>query len=363
MNSTVTVSGMQVHTVVSDNLLVAESTEGTGHVADSNFRTAINQSVHGVLQPVSTITAANNSFFYTYDATATGAKNLDTSVEPYKAVVSDSSAANYRKVVNGDETYDAFKDYVFELKAINSNLDAAKQIRLTRLNLLYDGNTADVTNAYRVAIFTQKLDSTYTAIGNDEAAKMIYSVDGATYFDGKAVDSTTTKAAINASIYNTALPITVAAGQTEYYKVTVRIWLEGEDTECYTTKFVPLTNDWALDLKFDLVNTSESDASKAAVTHIGSAVSILANAVTATGATATLNASVDAAGEALANGEKILSLQWYLHDLGGTDVLQTGATSATFTRTASGTGSYYCAITTEKGNVYNTNMVKLTVEP
>ena len=34
--------------------------------------------------------------------------------------------------------------------------------------------------------------------------------------------------------------------------MVVRVWLEGEDTSCNNETYVRLTNEWSLDLKFEL---------------------------------------------------------------------------------------------------------------
>ena len=44
----------------------------------------------------------------------------------------------------------------------------------------------------------------------------------------------------------------VEAGTTRFYKVTIRLWLEGEDTTCYNDMFALLNDQWALDLAFTL---------------------------------------------------------------------------------------------------------------
>ena len=56
----------------------------------------------------------------------------------------------------------------------------------------------------------------------------------------------------------------IAAGATEYNKVTVRLWLEGEDTTCTNETYAQLTNAYSLALTFHL------GGSENAVTVIGS---------------------------------------------------------------------------------------------
>ena len=45
---------------------------------------------------------------------------------------------------------------------------------------------------------------------------------------------------------------TITAGATKYYKVVVRLWIEGEDTTCTSETFANLTDTWALALQLDL---------------------------------------------------------------------------------------------------------------
>ena len=61
---------------------------------------------------------------------------------------------------------------------------------------------------------------------------------------------------------------TVANGTTKYFKVTLRLWLEGEDTTCNSTTYAQLTDVYSLSAKFDLTHNGEGGV--AAVTAIGS---------------------------------------------------------------------------------------------
>ena len=58
----------------------------------------------------------------------------------------------------------------------------------------------------------------------------------------------------------------IAAGQTEYNKVVIRLWLEGEDTSCTNATFANLTSNYSLAVAFAL------GGDETAVTAIGSAV-------------------------------------------------------------------------------------------
>ena len=84
MNNKVTVTGMEVKTKVSSNLLIAPDEAGaTSKKDDSLFTTTLTQQVKGILEPVSTSDA--KAFFYTIDAKADGSKNLSVASSAYIA--------------------------------------------------------------------------------------------------------------------------------------------------------------------------------------------------------------------------------------------------------------------------------------
>ena len=81
--------------------------------------------------------------------------------------------------------------------------------------------------------------------------------------------------------------ITVAANSTEYYKVVVRLWIEGEDKACTSEVFAELNSYWALDLEIALedeknVATSPSSGEKAGVKITNAKYAITASDYTPT---------------------------------------------------------------------------------
>lgn len=142
-------------------------------------------------------------------------------------------------------------DYVFQLKATNTDTATAKDIKLTQLDLTYAG-TPDGNKAFRVAVFAEDLGTTPTApagvVGNLIG---IYSPSGAVnQTDGQAVASETETGNVS---YNAATSVvSVAENSTNYYKVVVRLWLEGEDKTCTNATFLELTQAWTLDLALEL---------------------------------------------------------------------------------------------------------------
>lgn len=319
MNNKVTVTGMSVTTTVDSNILIASSTAGTGMADEEAFTQGIDQAVTGILQPASTVNAVN--YFYTYDANANGSKNASADVVNYQTVSGDIITVN-------TTDYKAYVDYVFELKAMNVSGEG-RYIVLSKLNLLYDGAHTD-NHAFRAAIFAQAQNGDsreYAAIG--AAANAIYAPDDAAYFDNKAVASATTKASVT---LNAPFAPEVESGDTVYYKITIRFWLEGEDTDCYNTRFVELKEHWTLDLKFELLANDDT-----AVEMIGS----VANA-SVTGSAATYTA-------ALTNDETARSYAWK-----NADGTAAAGTNNAASYTAAADGDFYCEITTVNGNVYRT---------
>lgn len=359
MNKEVTLTGMEVKTKVGDSLLIANSTKGTGHADESTFGKGTNFSISGLLQPVSTISAANNSYFYTYDAKADGSKATATDQNEYIAAHYDSTNDQYQVSTDNGSTYPyvAYVDYVVELKAINSNSTTAKQLRLTDLNLLYDGVVYQ-DHAYRIAIFEQDNTGTavapaYTAIADTAAADNIFAYTGFDYFGTDAaaegVASTTAKGTISPSVNAAGGWVkNIAASTTDYTKLTIRLWLEGEDTDCYSSKFLTLTKEWTLDMKFELADTTDA-ATPEAVEVINSGIK--ASVADTSSAAALYNASGQ-----VHTGAQAVSYQWYKDNLGVVPDTAAGGTTATLASDAVA-GSYYCVITTERGTMYRTNTV------
>ena len=284
MNRTVKVDGMEVKTKVSGNLLISDSNAG-----DSYYGTQLNQAKVALLEPVSSINGTTGSFYYTLDASADGSKRTATDVKEYDVYATDIAAAatdttNYANkfsenyAVTKGMAGDAFTgltgatgyvDYVFYLKA---SPDATNnEIRLTRCNLSYNGGAipatgSDVTlydKAWRVAVFAKPTTVGTTTDDPDGSASYlkgsIKGLPNAAYFGGTAVSSQTQKASPS---FDTSTGVVIDTGLTSgtpaYYKVVVRLWLEGEDTGCKTETYVNLANSWKLDLQFDMVPSADT---------------------------------------------------------------------------------------------------------
>lgn len=265
VNDKVTVTGMTAHTEVSSNLLIsADNTE-------ANFSSeTLNQATlagNKKLEPVSTVNGVD--FFYTVNAKADGSKISTAEYVEYDAA--DPSDFNTAYKTSGAVGY---VDYSFYLKAVSAD-DKSDKVAMTKCNLLYDGDPV-TEKAWRVAVFavaTPKTGDNCDAVSDDEAAiagnlKSILALTGATNQEsGKAVDSTTTRASVTygtPAVIDNTIP---SAATTRYYKVVVRLWLEGEDKTCTNETFAALTEDYSLELQFSI------GTSVAGITVIGSSAS------------------------------------------------------------------------------------------
>lgn len=262
MNTEVSVTGMQMKTVVSSNLQIDDAaptnggswSAGSFATNDSTFRNSTTQTIADeVLVPVSTTNAY--SYWFTQPTNVQG--NGDALSDAYVAYDLDDLKAAY-----GTEVTHGYLDYHFVLKATNTTASPQKII-LNNLDITYTGTGSDTDKAWRVAILGEKFDTatvngakTLPGIAASGASvTKIYTPSGAANFtSGKAVVSAT---GLDTVTYGSAVTdseiFTVTANSTEYFEVVVRVWLEGEDTTCYTGLFNELQSGaWALDLGFKL---------------------------------------------------------------------------------------------------------------
>ena len=316
MNKEVQVNGLAMRTKTSSNLLISSNNEQGTYKEDTLI-----QGRKALLEPVSTNSANTGDFFYTLDAaedgskahglTGTGAVVYNTYSEAKTPTTGDATNTNAGVATAGKYYYDnafntaygidpaaidfgtayGYLDYVFYLKATGT-VDN-QEIRMTKCDLDYaNDNTAATLSygdigtgdkAWRVALFAQKLTDEQAGIGNSgdgaavgaidpaasgQTAKAILKLSDAAYFDGTAADTVSTKAAVTTG---SGVIDTIDAGETAYYKVLVRVWLEGEDTTCNTKTYAALEDgQWKLDLDFWLVDTTVTadDEAHPAVTAI-----------------------------------------------------------------------------------------------
>jgi hypothetical protein len=309
MNKDVAVTGMEVRTKVSSNLLICADNIEANYSSDM-----LSMGRKALLEPVSSINGQTDTFFYTTDAKANGAKNQATADVPYVGYTEGASAVTLANATAGKTKVDydfnnaylikgtgeasdsgteqakwlstitnanmsgfvapayGYVDYTFYLKGTS---DAASQkISLTQCNMRYDDdeitNTAD--KAWRVAVFSQEITSdggkgntgsyaTVAAIdpaADDDNFCGLLALSGATNHGGTVVSTSTAKAAPTVTpTGGVVIGNFTNAGETAYYKVTVRLWLEGEDTTCTSETYAALQDDtWKLDLEFNLGNSN-----------------------------------------------------------------------------------------------------------
>jgi hypothetical protein len=279
MNKSVTVSGMEVRTKVGSNLLISHDSDITATTKndDDTFTTSDTTAIKAWLEPVSTNNAAANNFWYTLNAKADGSKDSGDYVDYDQVGLGNATSSSYSNKFS--EEYGVLKtevtgfgatttpndaavgyvDYVFQLKATNT-LDSAQTINLTQLALTYDkdetGSERNGEVAFRAAVFVEPENAGKTAYATAGGATLnaIYKPSAAAYFTGtNGVSGASATTAVSNLVTDTAVPLaSVSGGDTNYYKVVVRLWLEGEDTTCTSETFANLTDTWSLDLTLEL---------------------------------------------------------------------------------------------------------------
>ena len=326
MNKEVTVTGMEMRTKVGSNLLV------TGDNVEANYTNDLTQSRAALLEPVSTVSGVDGSFYYTVNAKANGDANVDeyTLYNENTTLTSDFDKVNtstwhydstgagktaYDAAFNGNTAYNisghkadpaaayvnayGYVDYVFYLKATTDNDD--QEIRLTECNLISNnamitdsvtGSGAKTDNdlAWRVAIFAEEISNKGNGVTTDNVTE---STDSPLVILTRpnAENQTANYAVSDDDAAPTAMPLAYNtwrsvdsaeakyidkiddAGTTKYYKVVARVWLEGEDKSCKSSTYALLTsNDYEFGMQFEIVNDGEASADLASVTSIGSSI-------------------------------------------------------------------------------------------
>jgi len=267
MNTKVTVTGMQVKTKVSSNLAIAGDTlTSTARKTDDSFQSSLSQTVKGYLEPVSTVNGTN--FFYTLNAKADGSKESGdytlydstaaaTDTTTYANAFSEKYGVTKSAVsaFKGSEgAADAYVDYVFQLKAVATETSF---INLEKV-FLVDANAKDNSKAHRIAVFVEDI-TTSNPSGSVGTRQIILTETGAAnQTTGEAVSAVDDTDAVTYNAYANTTLATISEAGTKYYKVVVRLWLEGEDTTCYNDKFLALTNAWSIDLVINLNTASTS---------------------------------------------------------------------------------------------------------
>ena len=304
INKSVSVKGMTVKAQVDSNLMIAQDTLVEQAVPEeATFTTAYTQTEDPeyphILYPVSTVDGVD--FYYTPEQKATNdgkafnaasatyalyntsedATSTPTNLEAFRAAYGQTNPKTNTSVFG-------YKDYVFTLKANNTSTKA-QYISMDQLDLAYtgggDGSVAgkmDKTTAYRVAIAYKELTaptSTENAIVAADFKAIMTPKDAANHggTDVNALEITREKAVnginndslaavakakdiANEAATDAAPGMKVAPNSTVYYKVVVRLYMEGEDTTCKNSSYVDLTDPWELNLHFTLVDENDGSS-------------------------------------------------------------------------------------------------------
>jgi hypothetical protein len=343
-NNVVTISGMQVRTKVGDNLLVSATNADA-----ASYSTSLAQTRTGILEPVSTIDALTFHYHATSGLDGSGkptdsvyveydedTSNTDTPAG--KTAYDDGFQVNYGINAPTEIVY-GFIDYTYYVKAINGG-SGPKELVITELDIKYNGGEAS-QKAWRVAVFAQEAEE-YTALGDaivdGDRTAMLARTGSSQYTPGKAVDDS---GALNDVTYTSAdwSVATVTAGATSYTKVTVRLWLEGEDSTCNNETFANLTNQWALNIEMKLEGNDDNS------------IKVLQSIA----AVATVDAGNAKKADAVLKDVTAASYQWYTSS---DDQPIADADDASYTNEASAR-DVYCKITSTAGKIYQSNVVSL----
>ena len=290
VNRLAQVSGMQVKTQVSSSLYIAgdDTFAPSAAKADTDFKAGVLvQEIKAILEPASTVNGL--SYYYTVSANENGSvKNL-ISGDKYTAYNADATATDTAHYANKfSEDYNITKtntlfsspavdhavpyvDYVFQLKLNNVEPESNLDLKLTKLDLTYTKLASETTSekAFRVATFIKELtdtnnnsqvgegdtfaafDAVTTIYAPTDAQNQSYTNETPT---NNAVNSESSTAAVsyNKLGENAVNKITTVTPGAHYYKMGVRLWIEGEDKTCTSTTFAALKGNWALVLDIQL---------------------------------------------------------------------------------------------------------------
>ena len=280
INKRATVKDMSLRATVSSNLLIsADNTDDSTYVKD------LEKNISALLEPASTVNGED--YFYTLDAAADGHKLrgpddeypflhytetqtldvLDTYADKtkYDSVFN----LNYNISTANPDTLGEFKtayayvDYVMYLKATST--EENQKIVLNKCNMLYKDAVLE-DKAWRAALFVQETSAKTqpTSIGD---LVTIISPDGAENHNAnKAANTISTIGTVSNNGSEAIVDDSIDVGETKYYKVVLRVWMEGEDKTCTTEVYGKQTDKYTLSLEFIIDKDTDG------ITKIGSEV-------------------------------------------------------------------------------------------
>lgn len=189
MNTKVTATGMQVTAKVGNNLFIgainAPDTNGlgtTGMTLNGEYRSYAIQDVEALLEPVSSISGKNDTFYYTSGLNVDNSGNaIDESYSLYNPA--DTTTPKLFDQNYGTTGAVAYADYVLAIKAVNTS-SQNYYVNMTNALLTYAESNA-CPAAFRVALLVQDAGETGTAAANTVSTKSILMSSGGDYFDDK----------------------------------------------------------------------------------------------------------------------------------------------------------------------------------
>ena len=266
LNKKASVQNMSLKVSTSSNLLISPD-----NASDATYDKELKKNIEALLAPSSTVNGID--YFYTLDAAADGHKAkgpndeypflrymenqtldvLDTYAE--KSKYDGVFNLNYSISTANPETAAAFKtaygyvDYVMYLKATST--EENQKIVMSKCNLLYKGEVLE-DKAWRAAILVQETSAKTQPTSVGDLVSIIAPTGAKNHNEGLAADTTSSIGDISNDNEEVIIDDNIANGESKYYKVVVRVWIEGEDTTCTTEVYGNKTDKYTLDLEYKI---------------------------------------------------------------------------------------------------------------
>lgn len=262
MNKRAKVENLSLKATVSSNLLISSDNS-----SDATYDKELKKNISALLAPSSTVNGID--YFYTLDAAADGHKAkgpndeypflrytetksldvLDTYAEKdkYDAVFNlnyNISTANPQEAGEYKTAY-GYVDYVMYLKATST--EENQKIVMNKCNLLYKGNVLE-DKAWRAAVFVQETSAKTQPTSIGTLVSIIAPAEAKNHNTGLAADTISSIGTIQKESKEVIIDNAITSGNSKYYKVVVRVWMEGEDTTCTTEIYGNKTDKYTLDL-------------------------------------------------------------------------------------------------------------------
>lgn len=264
MNKRAKVENLSLRATVSSNLLISPDNS-----SDATYDKELKKNISALLAPSSTVNGTD--YFYTLDASADGHKAkgpddeypflrytetqtldiIDTYAEKdkYDPVFNlnyNISTANPQEASEYKTAY-GYVDYVMYLKATST--EENQKIVMSKCNLLYKGEVLE-DKAWRAAILVQETSAKTQPTSVGDLVSIIAPIGAKNHNEGLAADTTSSIGDISKDNEEVVIDDSITSGESKYYKVVVRVWIEGEDTTCTTEVYGNRTDKYTLDLEY-----------------------------------------------------------------------------------------------------------------